>query len=205
MARVSCTPRHRRLEEQGPTFGGYLPAKFDSRVSIDMTCSLLRFGCILNEVQRSARTQHLQYAPQVKYGYGALKTLSKCTNVPSLGPLAQNVEIPQDPLRKNPVSGTCPCTPRLRQPQNHASVHSENRPAEFRCWRASIGFTCNFFPLIFARVHAAGRFMSWVVLIDHYAIGTVILPSFRRVERCLPRPGRPSRSRSTADSAWTQI
>ena len=67
--------------------------------------------------------------------------------------------------KKIPSLARAPCTSRLRQPQNHASLHSENRPAEFRCWRESIGFTCNFFPLIFARVHAAGRFMSWVVLI----------------------------------------
>ena len=108
LARAPCTPRHRRLEKHLPTLDGYLPAKFSARAPIGMACRLFRFPYVLHRVQIFARALHVQYALQVNYFYCVLKPVPKCTNVPSLVPLAQKFTNSEDPMfKKLAPSGTC--------------------------------------------------------------------------------------------------
>ena len=87
---------------------GYLPAKFGSRSSICMKCSLFQFVYVLNKVQRFARALHVQWAAHVKYLYDILRAFSKCTNVPSLVSPVQKFTNSDEPVQiKLFASSTC--------------------------------------------------------------------------------------------------
>ena len=128
LARAPCTPRHRRLQKHLPTLDGYLPAKFSARAPIGMAGRLFRFPYVLQRVQIFARALHVQYALHVNYFYCVLKPLPKCTNLPSLMPLAQKLTNSEDPTFKklNPSGTCCLCPP---------SLFTTMAPALF--WRAS--------------------------------------------------------------------
>ena len=138
-------------------------------------------------LQRFAHAVHVQYAQQVNHFYGALKALSKCTNVPGLVPLAYNFTNSEAPTQiKYPTSGKCSMHPSATANKKSVSAHGENLPTEFR-WECVNYFGLWPRPIDFCRSSRGGT-CHVPRGTNRPTIGTIIFLPFRCVDWCLSRP-----------------